>query len=95
MKNYQRILTYISLIIHFIYLLLTSFQSVKTKTKTQPFMPIIIAALLFIIGNLFLLFKQFNFPLFLVIQLIPLFALKYYYVYFLMITGNFSMTSGV
>ena len=93
MKNYQRILTYVSLLIHFIYLIITSFQSLKTKTP--PFTPIIIGALLFILGNLFLLHKQFYFPLFLIIQLIPLFALKYYVVYFLMITGKFSMTSGV
>ena len=93
MKTYQRILTYISLIIHCIYLLLTSFQSFKAK-KLAP-SSILIGILSLVLGNLFLLYKQFYFPLFLIIQLIPLFAIKYYIIFFLMITGNFSMTSGV
>ena len=93
MKNYQRILTYISLIIHTISFLFLSFESVQIK-KLSP-APLIIGLLLLILGNLFLLYKQFYFPLFLIIQLIPLPAIKYYFMFFLMITGNFSMTAGV
>ena len=88
MQTYQLILTYISLIIHSVFLLL----SLKPKEKIKP---LSFTLLSIVLGNLFLLYKKFYFPLFLVIQLLPVFLWKYYFVFFLIVTGQFSMTSGV
>jgi len=66
--------------------------SLKPKEKIKP---VIFTLLSIVLGNLFLLYKKFYFPLFLVIQLLPVFLWKYYFLLFLVYTGQFSMTSGV